>query len=124
MVSLRKAVQQYNRGEYFACHETLEDLWLDEPGPKRTFLQGLLHVAVCLYHFECGNMRGALSQAGKALAKIEAFRDDPFDIGIDRLESWLIKFRSQLEFAAQSPPPAIQWQNPPAMNLPGPNPWE
>lgn len=56
-----KAVAQFNDGEYFECHETLEELWMDEMGEMRDFYQGLLQIAVALHHWKNGNLGGALS---------------------------------------------------------------
>jgi hypothetical protein len=33
---LLRGIEQFNRREYFECHETLELIWNAEPGPIRT----------------------------------------------------------------------------------------
>ena len=58
---LVEGLRQFNDGEYFACHETLEALWLAEKGPVREVYQGILQVAVGLYHRQRGNYTGAVS---------------------------------------------------------------
>ncbi len=45
--------------DYFECHEVGESLWLDTGRP--IVLKGLIQAAVCLYHFENGNVKGAVS---------------------------------------------------------------
>ena len=80
-MSLLLAIEQFNRGEYFECHETIEDIWVEEVGPRKQFLQGILHVAVGLLHLERGNLSGSYSQFGKALVKLELHR--PGRDGID-----------------------------------------
>ena len=57
---LRAGIDQFNRGEYFSCHETLEELWAGERSPVRDLYQGVLQIAVALYHLENGNFKGAL----------------------------------------------------------------
>lgn len=54
------AVRQFNRGEWFECHETLEELWVGTQGELRDFYQGFLQLAVALHHWEDGNLKGAL----------------------------------------------------------------
>jgi predicted metal-dependent hydrolase len=54
------AVDQFNRGEFFECHETLEAEWNAEPGPIRTLYKGVLQVGVGCYHLLRGNYRGAI----------------------------------------------------------------
>jgi predicted metal-dependent hydrolase len=56
---LLKAFGEFNREDWFECHETLEDLWVGETGEMRNFYQGVLQVAVALHHWRNGNFRGA-----------------------------------------------------------------
>lgn len=60
-VELQKAIEEFNSGEWFECHETLEELWVGEKGELRDFYQGLLQIAVALYHWRNGNLKGALN---------------------------------------------------------------
>jgi len=53
-------VAQFNRREYFECHETLEAVWNAEPGPIRVLYKGILQVGVGCYHLLRGNYRGAV----------------------------------------------------------------
>ncbi len=57
---LLQAIGEFNRGDWFECHETLEDLWVGEEGEMRDFYQGVLQVAVALHHWRGGNFGGAL----------------------------------------------------------------
>jgi len=57
---LREAIEQFNRGEYFTQHETLEILWREERRPVRSLYQGILQVGVALYHVQRGNHHGAV----------------------------------------------------------------
>ncbi|WP_318248656.1 DUF309 domain-containing protein [Geomonas subterranea] len=63
---LQKAISEFNGGEWFECHETLEDLWVGEKGELRDFYQGVLQVAVALYHWRNGNFKGAEGLLGRA----------------------------------------------------------
>jgi predicted metal-dependent hydrolase len=57
---LLRAVDEFNRGAWFECHETLEELWVGEKGELRDFYQGMLQLAVALHHWRNGNLKGAL----------------------------------------------------------------
>lgn len=88
-----KGVDEFNRGYFFECHETLEDLWAGVRGPSRDFLQGLIQVSVALYHLTGGNRAGAESMLRRALSR---FRKYPgsywgFDLDAHRAEirRWL-----------------------------------
>ena len=52
---LLKGVAQFNRGEFFEQHETLEDLWRDEVRDIRGLYQGILQIGVAMYHIERNN---------------------------------------------------------------------
>jgi predicted metal-dependent hydrolase len=70
---LREGILLFNAGEFFACHEVLEEVWTHERGPRRLFLQAIIHVAVGLYHAQRGNSAGAAGQLGKALQKLAGY---------------------------------------------------
>jgi len=55
----------FNNCDFFQCHEVLEEAWTKEVGPRRLFLQALIHLAVGFYHCERGNPAGANSQLKK-----------------------------------------------------------
>ncbi|MEZ6057727.1 MAG: DUF309 domain-containing protein [Planctomycetaceae bacterium] len=53
------AVEAFDQGEFFECHDLLEEIWSESLGPEREFYQGLIHAAVCLHHFRESNLQGA-----------------------------------------------------------------
>ena len=65
---LERGIALFNHGEYFECHEVLEAAWTPERGPRRFFLQSLIHMAVGFYHSERGNPKGARGNYAKACA--------------------------------------------------------
>lgn len=54
-----EGIRLFNRQEFFACHDVFEDFWSELIGPEKIFFQGMIHAAVCLFHFEGGNLSGA-----------------------------------------------------------------
>jgi predicted metal-dependent hydrolase len=68
-----RGIHLFNRGEFFECHEVLEDIWRPSERHRRFFLQGIIHVAVGLYHWERGNPDGAARQLSKALKKLAGY---------------------------------------------------
>src|SRR5262249_28284901 len=63
----------FNAGEFFQAHEELEIVWTPVRGPRRFFLQSLIHLAVGFYHHRNGNQVGARLQPDKALRKLAAY---------------------------------------------------
>lgn len=56
-----RAYGEFNRGDWYDCHETLEDLWIGSEDEPRWFYQGLLQIAVALLHWRNGNYGGSVS---------------------------------------------------------------
>lgn len=70
---LLKGVRLFNTGEYFECHEVLEELWLAERGPIRRLYQGVLQIGVALLHRQRGNFNGAVALLQSGLRHIAPF---------------------------------------------------
>lgn len=51
---------QFNRGEFFEQHETLEELWRAETRPVRRLYQGILQVGVAFHHLRRLNHHGTV----------------------------------------------------------------
>ena len=78
---LVQGVTEFNSGLYFECHETLEELWLQEKALIRELYQGILQVGVSLYKQKQGNYRGAVNLMRRALVHLAPC--DPTCQGID-----------------------------------------
>jgi predicted metal-dependent hydrolase len=72
-VSLEEGLDLIRRGEYFAAHEVLEDVWRASAGDERDFYQGLVHVAVAWYQAGRGNRVGCERQLEKAARRLGPF---------------------------------------------------
>jgi predicted metal-dependent hydrolase len=71
--ALLHAIEQFNRREYFECHETLEAIWNDEPTPLRVLYKGILQVGVGCLHLLRHNYRGALIKLQTGADYLEPF---------------------------------------------------
>lgn len=71
---LLQAIDEFNRGDWFECHETLEELWVGEKWEMKDFYQGFLQLAVALHHWRNGNFQGALTlfkRGGGCLERVQ-----------------------------------------------------
>ena len=55
-----KGLEQFNRGEYFEAHESLEEAWNDDDTPGRELYRAILQVAVAYLQIERKNYLGAV----------------------------------------------------------------
>ncbi|MBI1806492.1 MAG: DUF309 domain-containing protein [Ignavibacteria bacterium] len=81
----KRGIDEFNRGLFFECHDTLEDLWHGTRGTDRMFLQGLIQVSVGFYHFFNRNYKGAASQFTRGLGKLEDYRPSHRGVELETL---------------------------------------
>ena len=58
--ALLDGIAQFNRGEYFEQHETLELLWRTEQREVRKLYQGILQIGVAFHHLRPCNHHGTV----------------------------------------------------------------
>eukprot|EP00850_Spirogloea_muscicola_P007509 SM000038S14322 [mRNA] locus=s38:233556:234823:- [translate_table: standard] len=96
-------VALFNAGQYYACHDVLEELWHRAAEPQRTALHGVLQCAVGIYHLLNQNHKGAMVELGEGLNKLRRLpsRAGPFR-DLEHQASALLEFiySTQLEHAA------------------------
>ncbi|MCH8745207.1 MAG: DUF309 domain-containing protein [Chloroflexi bacterium] len=68
-----QAIREFNRAQYWQCHETLEELWLPEGYPRRLFYHGLIKAAVGLLHLERHNRHGGTAKLRDARYALTPF---------------------------------------------------
>jgi len=82
----------FNRGDFFACHEVWEELWLRSSSAEKLFYQGLIQTAVAILHAERGNRRGAASTWRKARAKLDTLPAIHHGIALGEFRDALAEF--------------------------------
>jgi len=83
--ALTLAVTQFNQGQYWQCHETLEEIWMSEEYPLRLFYHGLIKAAVGLLHLQRYNRVGASTKLRDAERTLAPFIPDMMGIDIAKL---------------------------------------
>ncbi|NEO32614.1 MAG: DUF309 domain-containing protein [Symploca sp. SIO3C6] len=76
-----KGVEQFNQQDFYACHDTLEALWMEALEPQKRFYQGVLQIAVACYHLSNLNWRGAVVLLGEGIRRLRDYQ--PIYEGID-----------------------------------------
>lgn len=82
-----QGVEQFNAGQYYACHDILEALWIEATEPEKTFYQGILQIAVALYHLSNHNLRGAMILLGEGSNRLRRYPSEYGGIDVDELLS-------------------------------------
>ncbi|MBW4677723.1 MAG: DUF309 domain-containing protein [Desmonostoc geniculatum HA4340-LM1] len=92
-----QGIEQFNSGEFYACHDTLEALWIEASEPEKTFYQGILQIAVALYHLENRNWRGAVILLGEGSNSLRRYPSSYGGIDVDELLSQSVAFLKTLQ---------------------------
>lgn len=96
----------FNAGLFFEVHEVLEASWRTATGSERVLLQGLLQIAVALYHYGQANYRGARSllRAGYDKART-ASASAPAVVDIEAFLAAVAAWQAFLDAAAEDAAP-------------------
>jgi predicted metal-dependent hydrolase len=78
---LQKAIDEFNQQLFFECHETLEEIWLEEHGEDRKFYQGIIQIAAGYFKLQQGVPAGAIKLWRMGLEKIEPY--SPVHLGVE-----------------------------------------
>ncbi len=56
----KEGIALFNKGEYYKCHDALEEAWKQDQSPARELYRGILQVGIAIYQVQRGNYRGAM----------------------------------------------------------------
>jgi predicted metal-dependent hydrolase len=70
---LLEGIEQFNKGEFFEQHETLELLWRDTRTPDRGLYHGILQIGVGFHHWRNGNFHGASVLLDEGIERLRPF---------------------------------------------------
>lgn len=82
-----QGVEQFNQQEFYACHDTLEALWMEALEPQKRFYQGVLQISVACYHLGNLNWRGAVILLGEGIGRLDNYQPVYEGINVEALIS-------------------------------------
>lgn len=94
---VKRGLEEFNAGEYYECHETLETAWMEESGPMRDVYRGILQVAVAYYQIQRGNYNGAMKMFLRSLQWLEPLPDQCQGIDIAQFRADALHARLVME---------------------------
>jgi len=81
----QRGIEEFNRGQYFEQHETLELVWRAETRPVRDLYRGILQIGVAFLQIERGNAPGAVKMFERAFRWLEPFHPTCQGVDVERL---------------------------------------
>ncbi len=94
-----RGIEEFNAGQYFEQHETLELVWRAERRPIRDLYRGVLQIGVGCLQVERGNANGALKMIDRAMKWLQPFRPECQSIDVERLLADAARLREAIEHA-------------------------
>ena len=80
-----RGITEFNQQKFYACHDTLEAIWVDAPEMDKRFYQGILQVAVGCYHLSNDNLRGAIILLGEAVRRLCDYQPEHEGVNVEQL---------------------------------------
>ncbi|HJW83240.1 MAG TPA: DUF309 domain-containing protein [Anaerolineae bacterium] len=83
--SVQRGIEEFNAGQYFEQHETLELVWRAEDRAVRDLYRGILQIGLAFLQIERGNAAGAIKMFERAFRWLEPFRPACQGVDVERL---------------------------------------
>ncbi|MGK7880318.1 MAG: DUF309 domain-containing protein [Crocosphaera sp.] len=99
-----QGIEQFNQRDFYACHDTLEAIWIDAAELDKRFYQGILQVAVGCYHLTNHNWRGAVILLGEGVRRLRDYQPEYETVNVSQL---LEESQTLLKYLQQSDPDNI-----------------
>jgi hypothetical protein len=94
-----RGIHEFNQGEFYACHDTLEAIWMTAETAEKPFYQGILQVAVAFYHLGNLNWRGGAILLGEGISRLRRFEPSYQGIVVDELVDQAIDWLDRVQAA-------------------------
>jgi predicted metal-dependent hydrolase len=107
-----KGIEEFNQQLFFECHETLEEIWLEDHGQDRTFYQGIIQIAAGYFKWQQGVPAGALKLWRTGLEKIAAYGPVHLGVNVEALSEAVKRNLAELESFQQSGGPIPELEVP------------
>jgi len=92
-----RGIEEFNAGQYFEQHETLELAWRAELQPIRELYRGVLQIGLGCLQVERSNAIGAIKMIDRAVKWLQPFRPACQGIDVDRLLEDAARLREEIE---------------------------
>jgi uncharacterized protein len=116
---LLEGIGQFNRGEYFEQHETLELLWRAEKRDVRRLYQGILQIGVAFHHLRRLNHHGTVYMLTRGSRYLAPFAPRCQTVDVARLLGDAARALAEVERLGADRLGEFDWRLAPAVHLVG-----
>ena len=104
-LELRQAIEEFNSGAFWHCHETLEELWLNTPYPLRFFYHSIIKTAVGFHHVGHHNRHGSRVKLADSVRLLRLFQPAFMGVRTEELLREIVEWVARVDHAEQ-----VHWQ--------------
>ncbi|WP_017726412.1 DUF309 domain-containing protein [Halalkalibacterium ligniniphilum] len=79
----------FNEGDYYTCHDLLEEIWLTDR--QNLFVKGLLQLSVSLYHYGYGNVKGSRSMMKVSYHYLDGYRPQHWGLDVEHILAFIVR---------------------------------
>ncbi|ADB95051.1 DUF309 domain-containing protein [Candidatus Atelocyanobacterium thalassae] len=79
-----EGIKQFNQQEFYACHDTLESIWIKTIDLDKHFYQGILQISVGCYHLINNNWHGAVTLLGEGIRKLRKYQPNYKNVNVSQ----------------------------------------
>ena len=97
--TLDRGIREFNSGDFYACHDTLEAIWMGAETSEKPFYQGILQIAVAFYHLGNLNWRGGAILMGEGIHRLGRFEPSYENVQVDDLLDQAIEWLELIQTA-------------------------
>lgn len=81
----QEGITLFNQGQYYKCHDSLEEAWRQDERPGRELYQGILQVGIAIFQIQRGNYRGAVKMLMRVQQWLQPLPDVCRGVNVARL---------------------------------------
>lgn len=97
--SLAKGITEFNNEQFYACHDTLEAVWMAAENAEKPFYQGILQISVAFYHLGNLNWRGGAILLGEGIGRLRKFEPAYEGVDVEDLVDEAVEWLSLVQMA-------------------------
>ncbi len=102
----RRGFEQFNARDFFAAHETWEEIWLEAHEPEKTTLQGLIQISAGFHHVSRKNLEGGCALLTAGVVKLGRSPAGYRGVRVDELRETARRWVMELQEGRN---PGLEW---------------
>jgi len=99
VASLARGIAEFNAEQFYACHDTLEAVWMAAENAQKPFYQGILQISVAFYHLGNLNWRGGAILLGEGIGRLRKFEPSHEGVAVEALVDEAVEWLTLVQAA-------------------------